>query len=252
MIPGMTSGSLILSIETATLGGSVCVSEGDRVLAMSIGDSGLSHSNTLLSDINTCLSQAGVSVKDVQLFAAASGPGSFTGLRIGIATVKGLAATLERPCVGIPTLHAIAHAAGPSNATVALLPAGRGEVFVQLLSVSGAEVIELETAGHLSPERAVERYGSLTSVKWAGRGAWAHRAVIKEKAEAREYRLIESAGAEMEKSNSPGWTLVGEEKQLANNVAILACQRVLCGKSGAAEALIAIYVRPADAELKCK
>ena len=116
---------LILSIETATMGGSVCLSAGDTVLAAVAGDPKLSHSNTLLSDINKCLREAGVAVQDVELFATTSGPGSFTGLRIGLATIKALAATLNRPCVGVPTLQVIAHTAGVSNATVALLPAGR-------------------------------------------------------------------------------------------------------------------------------
>ncbi len=182
-----TSDPLILSVETATLGGSVCIARGVEVLATATGDPTLSHSNTLLSDIQTCLSKAGVSAGDIELFAAASGPGSFTGLRIGLATVKGLAATLERPCLGIPTLHAVAHAAGPSEATVALLPAGRGEVFVQLLAVSESEVTEMDEAAHLPPERAVARYGELRSVKWAGAGAHAHQTQIERQAEALGY-----------------------------------------------------------------
>ena len=107
---------LILSFETATLGGSVWLGRGALELATTIGDPAVSHSNSLLSDINHCLSDAGVSLEQVDLFACASGPGSFTGLRIGIATLKALAATLHRPCVGMPTLDAVAHAAGVSNA----------------------------------------------------------------------------------------------------------------------------------------
>lgn len=221
------------------------------MLATSAGDPELSHSNTLLRDISVCLNQARVSVKDVQLFAAASGPGSFTGLRIGIATIKGFAATLSRPCVGIPTLQAIAHAAGPSKATVALLPAGRGEVFVQLLAVSEEEVIELETAAHLLPGRAIERYGSLPLVKWAGPGASAHRELIQATAEAKGHRLIEGAKALAEKPDSQGWFLMMEQRQLANHVAALASKRLQQGSVEEAEALTAIYVRPSDAELKC-
>src|SRR5687768_88980 len=91
---------LILSVETATLGGGVFLGRGDEELAASIGRPDVSHSNSLLSDINDCLNHAGVSLADIDVFACASGPGSFTGLRIGIATVKGLAATLDRPSLG--------------------------------------------------------------------------------------------------------------------------------------------------------
>src|SRR5215217_6543101 len=116
------SGPLILSVETATLSGSVALSRGEHLLAAFAGDSGVSHSNTLLNDIDKLLSEARVDLPDIDLFAVATGPGSFTGLRIGIATVKGLAATLERPCAGIPTLQAVALAAGESLRSIALLP----------------------------------------------------------------------------------------------------------------------------------
>src|SRR5690242_12795990 len=125
---------LILSLETATLAGSIAVSRASSVLAHRVGRPEVSHSNTLLSDINDILSRLDLSIRDIDLFAVASGPGSFTGLRIGLATVKAFAATLHRECVGIPTLEAIAHSAGVAHAVVALLPAGRGEVFVQMRS----------------------------------------------------------------------------------------------------------------------
>ncbi|MCM3904029.1 MAG: tRNA (adenosine(37)-N6)-threonylcarbamoyltransferase complex dimerization subunit type 1 TsaB, partial [Pyrinomonadaceae bacterium] len=131
----MSTTPVILSIDTATLAGSVCLMRGTTLLATRVGDPAVSHSNSLLKDINNSLGEAEVSLSDVNLIAAASGPGSFTGLRIGLATVKALAATLQTPCVGIPTLNAVAHAAGPAAASVALLPAGRGELFSQLFSV---------------------------------------------------------------------------------------------------------------------
>jgi tRNA threonylcarbamoyladenosine biosynthesis protein TsaB len=246
-----TSDPLILSVETATLGGSVCIARGIEVLAGATGDPALSHSNSLLSDIQTCLSRAGVSAGDIELFAAASGPGSFTGLRIGLATVKGLAATLDRPCLGIPTLHAVAHAAGPSEATVALLPAGRGEVFVQLLAVSESEVTELDEAAHLSPERAIARYDESRSVRWAGAGAQAFHTQIERAAGALGYAFATNVTHDGDVA-LPAWILAAEQHNLANNVAILAYHQFQRGHLEMAESLTAIYVRPSDAELKCK
>ena len=92
-----------------------------------LGDPAVSHSSTLLSDIASTLKAANVALDEVDLLAAASGPGSFTGLRIGVASLKALSITLGRPSFGIPTLHALAHSAGPSKATLAVLPAGRAE-----------------------------------------------------------------------------------------------------------------------------
>lgn len=216
---------------------------------MVAGDPALSHSNTLLSDINQCLHEANVTIQDVQLFAATSGPGSFTGLRIGLATIKALAATLNRPCVGVPTLQVIAYTAGVSDATVSVLPAGRGEVFVQLFSV-GSTGTEHDAAAHLPPVLAIERYGSLPTLKWVGPGAVIHRDLIELKARERGF-AFSVAGVNDSETSGDGWLLVSGEANLAKHVAAIAWQRFQAGELEQAESLTAIYVRPSDAELKC-
>lgn len=249
----MTIAPVILGIETAARGGSVCLLSGDEVLALAEGEPSISHSNTLLSDIKECLDKAGLSVRDINLFAAACGPGSFTGLRIGLATVKAFAATLGQPCIGIPTLHAVAHAAGPSRATVALLPAGRGEVFVQLLSVSSQRVVtELDAAAHLVPQRVLDKYGALRNLKWAGPGADLHGALIRDAARAREIELREESGNGAGEGEQQRWSVASQQKRLAMNVAALALQRFREGNVTAPQSVSAIYVRPSDAELKCQ
>ena len=178
MLPTMST-PVILSLETATMGGSVWLGFGAVQLATRLGDAKVSQSASLLRDINDCLDEAGVRLVEVDLFACASGPGSFTGLRIGIATLKALAASLTRPCVGIPTLQAVALAGGPSKATVALSPAGRGEVFAQMFSVAERGVVRaLDTAAHLSPPKLVERYAAFQNLKWAGGGAHLQRDLL--------------------------------------------------------------------------
>src|ERR1043166_623128 len=108
--------STILAIETATLAGSIAIVRGEEVIAGSNGDPAISHSNTLLADLDQLLNHAKIKLSEVDLFAVAAGPGSFTGLRIGIATIKALAATLARPTAAVPTLQAIALAGGASEA----------------------------------------------------------------------------------------------------------------------------------------
>jgi tRNA threonylcarbamoyladenosine biosynthesis protein TsaB len=236
---------LILSLDTATMGGSVCVMRGERTLASVIGDAKVSHSNTLLRDIDRVLKSSGLSIQEVTLFAASAGPGSFTGLRIGLATVKALAATLSRPCVGIPTLHAVALSAGPSKATIALLPAGRGELFAQLLSVSSdGEVTEHDAAAHLPPLTVLEKYGQSIDLTWAGAGAHLYRDLIRERA------LLKGIHLEGERADSGGWKLAKREESLAKEIAALALQRFQTGAGCSAESLRAIYVRPSDPELK--
>jgi tRNA threonylcarbamoyladenosine biosynthesis protein TsaB len=229
----MSSEPTILAIETAGLAGSIAITRGAEVIGGLNGDPQVSHSNTLLADLDTLLAQTEVQLSDVDLFAVAAGPGSFTGLRIGLATVKALAATLDRPCAAIPTLQAVALAGGASNTSVALLPAGRGEVFAQSFSVAAnGAVAALDDASHISPRKLIERYGSLENVLWCGEGAHAQR------------ELIESAAA------GKSWRIAPREENLAKYVAALARASFTANQTVAPDALRAIYVRPSDAELK--
>jgi tRNA threonylcarbamoyladenosine biosynthesis protein TsaB len=224
---------LILSVETATLSGSVAVSRGDELLGVVSGDPQVSHSNTLLGDVDKLLTQTQLTLAEIDLFAVATGPGSFTGLRIGIATIKALASTLNRPTAGIPTLAAVALSGGVSAESVALLPAGRGEVFTQLFSVMRPDLVEpLDDAAHIPPARLFERYGDLETVTWCGEGAVVNR------------ELIESWAAGRD------WQIAPQTNSLASHVATLALTRFKRNEFDNPYTLRAIYVRPADAQLK--
>lgn len=224
---------LILAVETATLSGSLALARGAEVIASLSGDPAVSHSNTLLADLDKLLNETTFKLADVDLFAVAAGPGSFTGLRIGIATVKALTATLSRPCAAVPTLQAVALAGGAADASVALLPAGRGEVFAQLFSVSAeGAVTALDEPSHISPQKMIDKYGSLEKAVWCGEGALAQR------------ELIESSASEKQ------WRIAMRTDNLAQFVAVLALRSFKHDQIVAPDALQAIYVRPSDAELK--
>jgi tRNA threonylcarbamoyladenosine biosynthesis protein TsaB len=249
----MMGNPIILSLDTATLGGSIWLGSGTTELAARTGDPQVSHSTSLLQDIKDSLDQAGLQLSEVDLFACASGPGSFTGLRIGLATLKGLAASLERPSVGIPTLHAVAHGAGPSAATVALLPAGRGEVFAQLLSVSeSGAVIELDAPAHLPPAKLLERYGSRVNLKWAGAGAHVQRDLLADYAQTHGIYFTSESDADDVDYVGGIWSLAPRDHNLARHVAALALEVFQTGDIQSPHYLSAIYVRPSDAELKQK
>ena len=229
----MSSEPLILAVETATLAGSIAITRGAQVIGGLNGNPEVSHSNTLLADLDGLLNRTGVKLADIDLFAVAAGPGSFTGLRIGIATVKALAATLGRSCAAIPTLQSVALSGGVSNTTVALLPAGRGEVFAQSFAVStGGAVVAQDDAAHIAPRKMIEKYGSFERVLWCGEGAIAQR------------ELIESAAGGKE------WRIAPLPENLAQHVATLALRSFSEDQLVAPDALQAIYVRPSDAELK--
>lgn len=241
---------LILSIETTTRAGSVALARGEEILGSRVGDPRLSHSTHLLRDVEALLTEAGLKPRDVDLFAVASGPGSFTGIRIGVATAKAFAATLEKPAVGIQTLHAVALAAGWSARTMALLPAGRGELFAQMLEVDALRrVDEIEKPIHVAPEKMLERVVWTRRLRWAGEGAQQHAALIREFALAHGIKFFVEAQGGEQKGGEEGWVLAPRFEALAETVATLALRRFLRGETSSPDKLLALYVRPSDAEL---
>ncbi|HEX8353075.1 MAG TPA: tRNA (adenosine(37)-N6)-threonylcarbamoyltransferase complex dimerization subunit type 1 TsaB [Pyrinomonadaceae bacterium] len=247
----MGEGLLTLGVDTSTEMRSVALLRGGRVLSASTTGLREGGSAGLLADVDRVLASASLGLKDVGLFAAAAGPGSFTGLRSGLATVKGLALTLGRPAVGVPTLHAVAYAARPASRVAALIPAGRGEVFAQLLGVSAEGVVtEIESPTHVPPARLLERVALLGGgVKWAGGGAFKFEEQIRQAAGAAGIEFV-VAGGEVSAADD-AWVLAPAAEALAEAVAALAHAR-LAGGAGVWDAgsLGAIYVRPSDAELK--
>ena len=98
----------ILSVDSSSVTASVAITENGRILAENFINNGLTHSQTLMPMVEKTINESGISVKDIDLFAITNGPGSFTGVRIGIASVKGMADALNKKCLPVSTLEAIA------------------------------------------------------------------------------------------------------------------------------------------------
>src|SRR5262245_16774945 len=97
----------IAAVETSTLAGGVALVEGDRIVSQSMLNIALTHSERLLAILDRLLCDCGWTPKDLHGLAVSIGPGSFTGLRVGAATVKGLALALGIPVAPVPTLDAL-------------------------------------------------------------------------------------------------------------------------------------------------
>ncbi|MDZ7859492.1 MAG: tRNA (adenosine(37)-N6)-threonylcarbamoyltransferase complex dimerization subunit type 1 TsaB [Candidatus Krumholzibacteriota bacterium] len=134
----MSSTRFIMAIDSSHLKGSVAVSRGDELLCEILFDASDTHSATLLPAVDVCLRSAHLGVKDIDLFGIVRGPGSFTGLRIGLATIKALAAVKKRPVVSATSLEVLA-AAFPylSREVVPIIDARRGEVYLAIYSTKG-------------------------------------------------------------------------------------------------------------------
>ena len=135
---------LILAFESSARAASVALVEDGRLISQYSQCSGLTHSRTLLPMAEDMLKNAELSLDKVDLFAVAHGPGSFTGIRIGVSTVKGLAWAAEKPCVGVSTLEAMAwHGLAAGGLVCPVMDARRSQVYNALFQVENGRPVRL-------------------------------------------------------------------------------------------------------------
>ena len=135
---------LILAFESSARAASAALLRDGRLLAESTQVSALTHSRTLLPMAEDLLKNCELKICDVDLFAVAQGPGSFTGIRIGVSTVKGLAWAADRPCVGVSTLEAMAwHGLAAGGVVCPVMDARRSQVYNALFEIRGGRPVRL-------------------------------------------------------------------------------------------------------------
>jgi tRNA threonylcarbamoyladenosine biosynthesis protein TsaB len=146
-----------LGIDTATHGASVALLDRQGRAEMRVLAERGAHARDLLGEIDRLLREAGISPSELRGIGVAIGPGSFTGVRVGMATGKGLAMSLNVPLVGLSTLEAMAHAAAMESTSdvaslCAVLAAGRGEVYAARFGIGADGVHRLTADGAWSPD----------------------------------------------------------------------------------------------------
>jgi tRNA threonylcarbamoyladenosine biosynthesis protein TsaB len=236
---------LVLALDTTTRQGSVALSRDGRILALDAGDAAIAHGARLPGDLAHLLDAQGVRVGDVDLFAVAAGPGSFTGLRIGIATMQGLALGNGKPLAGVSALDAIHDAVSsqlsalssslspqpsalsPRDEVAVWMDAGRGQVFSAIYkhgAVCEAAIVD-------KPATILARWASEHTLPnvYAGDGALGYTDVIR--------------------AAVPGAHLVEPVPPLAPSIAKLAEAHVREHGAAPADAVRPIYIRRPDVEL---
>ena len=140
----------ILALETSAKAVSAAVTEDGKVLCSGYQDTGLTHSRTLMPIVEAMLKNTGLPVQDCDAVAVAAGPGSFTGIRIGVSAAKGLAFAADKPCAAVSTLEAMARNVAHMDAlVVCAMDARRKQVYNALFQTDG------ERLTRLSPDRAI-------------------------------------------------------------------------------------------------
>lgn len=129
----------ILALESSATAASVAICDEEKLVAQSFQQTGLTHSRTLLPLCQDLLRNCGLSVADMDVIAVAAGPGSFTGLRIGVSAAKGLAWALDKPCAGVSTLEAMAFSLSHMEGydICAVMDARRSQVYNGCFSTEG-------------------------------------------------------------------------------------------------------------------
>ncbi len=141
---------LILAFETSAKAASVALMDGQKLLGESYQNTGLTHSQTLMVMAEDVLKQCGKTAADVQAVAVAEGPGSFTGVRIGVAAAKGFSWGRQIPCYGTSTLEAMAESLGVYSGIVCpVMDARRSQVYNALFRAEAGKLTRL------TPDRAI-------------------------------------------------------------------------------------------------
>lgn len=219
---------LILGIDTSGKSGGVTLAEGDERSFRVLGSSpiaGGTFSAQLVPTIGALLESCGRSLVDIGGFAAASGPGSFTGLRVGLSAVKGLAEILKQPIVTVSLLEALAVASGKIGKIATALDAGRSEIFFGFYQVD-------EEEGAVIIEEKLLTYNEF-------------RETLTER-EISALVTSDETVAEMAKAQVTEQLVSRPESAL---IARIGLKKLLAGKTVSAEALDANYIRRSDAEV---
>ena len=145
----------ILAIDTSATVASAALCEDDEPIAVYSQKSGLTHSQTMLPMIRDLMRNAGAAIDDIDMMAVSAGPGSFTGVRIGISTIKGLAFGKNKICVGVSTLEAMAWniASFCTDALVCpVMDARRGQLYTAIFKPYNGKLIRLTPDSLISAE----------------------------------------------------------------------------------------------------
>jgi tRNA threonylcarbamoyladenosine biosynthesis protein TsaB len=215
----------VLAVETSTLAGGAALLDGGLVVGEYTLDVSLTHSERLMGAIDRLLTDAGWKVRDLEGLAVSVGPGSFTGLRIGLSTVKGLAFALAIPIAAVPTLDAMA----------------------TLLPFAALPVCPVLDA------RKREVYASL--YRWDGAGMrreWEYLALAPADLAGRFEEPVIVLGDAADQIDSPYARRVRPPRRGPSPAAVgfLGHQRLAMGDTVTPADLVPIYLRPSEAELK--
>jgi len=228
----------ILALDSSGTVACVALLEDDILKAEYTVNNTLTHSQTLMPMLDETLGRIGWEIGSIELIALAAGPGSFTGLRIGAGTAKGLAHALSIPVVPVPTLEALAfNACGITDVIAPMMDARRSQVYTGLYSFNGSgELMTIREGSACAVEEIADAINDLGQrVVLLGDGADAYKEKLKE--------LLKTESL---------WLPAGSNRQRAASVGVLGYLKYLRGEAVSARDLVPEYMRLSQAERERK
>ncbi|NPV26110.1 MAG: tRNA (adenosine(37)-N6)-threonylcarbamoyltransferase complex dimerization subunit type 1 TsaB [Firmicutes bacterium] len=237
----------ILGIDSSTTVAGVAVVEDDRLVVETFLNTRKNHSQRLMPMLDAMLREADLTLADIDALAVSIGPGSFTGLRIGLATVKGLAQATGKPLIGVPTLDALAlNVAGLTGLICPVLDARKNEVYMAVYqSASSLQVNRISDYLAISP---TELIGLFQGSRFFGDGAsdWRHCPVTFLGDATPVYRDLLTEGL----GNRARWVLPTHNLIRAAQIAYLGGQRLAAGQKDDYLTIKPLYIRQSEAEVR--
>ena len=161
----------ILAIDTSGPVAGVCVTSAGKVRHLIAMEHGLTHSQTIMTAVDQALEGSGMTCADIDLFAVVAGPGSFTGVRIGVCAAKGFAHAAGKPCVAVHALEALAmNMAGFDGVVCPILDARRGQVYCAAFDMSSGMPVRVMDDDAIAIEDFVERLPKDKRLAFVGDG----------------------------------------------------------------------------------
>lgn len=162
----------VLAVDTSAVCAAVAVTEDGKILSESQTNTGLTHSRTLMPMIDSTLRNAEISLDSIDFFACSAGPGSFTGIRIGVAAIKGFCDGLKKKCLPVSTLEALAYnLLGRSCTAVSVMDARCNQVYCGIFRVEGDNVTRLTEDEAIKIEDLGEKLKAYENIIFVGDGA---------------------------------------------------------------------------------
>lgn len=189
----------ILAVDTSSQVASCAIIDGEKLVCEEILNNGLTHSQTIMPMIESVMKRSGFEPTDIDIFAAVTGPGSFTGLRIGVSAIKALAHAADKPCVSVSTLEAMAYNLPfCDKLIVPIMDARRGEVYNGVYRFKNGKLTEVRAERAIPLEECCEDIKSLgEDAVFLGDGLPVFRDKIKELLGERAYFAPASLNAQM-------------------------------------------------------